>query len=1650
MLRILTLALCFLPLFLFAQMPDGNTVRYGNEWINPDREYLRVEVAEDGMYRLPLAELTAAGIATDGLELRHEGRQTPFRRTADAIVFYGQQHRKTLDRFLFVNPDSMMLNDRYSMYNDTAAYYFSNGDQGIEYRTPQGGGGAQVPGFQRSSEVVFERGYAKSFFRSGSSSIFYSSYELGEGYGLYFSGDLLDINGTLVSTAELEVPQATGADGVISWRTGLGFDTHEQIVTVNGDNLTEIRGNGWSVLQQSFPLALDREEVTVTFTGNGGNRDRANLAWVRIDYPANPVLDGDRLTFSLPAGPAGNLTLTDDAGGTAELYVPAEGLYWSATTQNGQLTFSLPARTSRTTFELVRPTGLRSVINVEKLELSPILPDNNTTYLILTTRSLNGSGIEELSAYRASAAGGGYQTHVVDVEDIYEQFGYGVERHPQSMRNYLAAARVSAPELRYLFIIGKGREIEELRKFESAQATFRIPGFGFPASDNLLVAPLGGVVPTLSVGRLAALTESEVSIYVKKLQDVEQMNLSGSQTLADREWMKKFLHLGGGTRASEQSAIRNNLRIMEETISNSQLGGDVEAFFKTSSDPIENSRQQAIFDRINDGTAVITFYGHSSNQGFDFSIDDPDNYRNFARYPYMISLGCYSGDAFTEARSISERFLFYRDKGAIAFGASKGVGFVSALGEFGRVHYDMLGNDYYGQGIGDALRGTIEHFSETRNWTIRILLEQYFLSGDPAYRMFPRPGPDLVIDEQSVRFSPEVVPASETIYEMDVRVVNLGAGTTNPLDSVMLTFRQELPDGSVEELRRLRIAVPDFDNRLQVRLPNLGIPAVGQNRIFVTVDSDRELAEAPAAEAEANNELVSGGQPGVPLTVIANTAKVAFPPPFATVGPGLELVASTTDPLTGERPYLIQIDTAVSFTRPLVDEVVNAPGGIIRFMPDLNMTDSTTYYWRISPDSTATEGAGYIWSESSFTFLTDTERGEEGWAAQHPGQTIQGEFSNIKAADDREGWNFDRTSTDIRIHNAVYEDRRLPRMEWNGQRFNSRFPWKIRTGIQVMVADSINNRDWLQNPGGVYGAEARPDSLFSFDTRSELGRDGLMRFLSEDIEEGKYVIIYSVQRGTDLEYFNEGWLEDTTSLGRTVFGVLEERGAQEIRRLTQTGSLPYVFVYQEGFGKISEGMAASIEETVVVNASIQENWQQGVWTSAPVGPSSGWRGLNLRFLPQEIGATDFIFYRLIGTTPNGDEVPLRAQQLRVQDALSYEWDLSDVESEQYPFLKVELDLSDLDERTVGTLEQLYFDYLRPGDAAVSPSVAFSAPDSLEQGQSAQLIVGYENVATSDMDSLLVELRLIDATNRVDRFVKRQPPLPAGGTGTVTFDIPTERYSSKVRMSMELNPSRDQREEVTFNNFLNSDVRIGRDQIAPDLQVFFDGRRISEGELVSGRPEILIQLRDENDFLQLNDTTGYTLQLTDPNGQRERIPFSDERIDFLPADGGDGENLAEIYFRPELLLDGNYELAVQGQDRSGNISGRLDFRQSFEVINEQRISNVLTYPNPFTTQTRFVYTLTGTEPPKTFRIQIMTVSGRVVRDIDLLALENLRIGTHQTDFAWDGTDEYGDMLANGVYLYRVISGDADGNAIKKHDTGTDQYFKNEMGKVVILR
>ena len=189
----------------------------------------------------------------------------------------------------------------------------------------------------------------------------------------------------------------------------------------------------------------------------------------------------------------------------------------------------------------------------------------------------------------------------------------------------------------------------------------------------------------------------------------------------------------------------------------------------------------------------------------------------------------------------------------------------------------------------------------------------------------------------------------------------------------------------------------------------------------------------------------------------------------------------------------------------------------------------------------------------------------------------------------------------------------------------------------------------------------------------------------------------------------------------------------------------------------------------------------------------------------------------------------------------------------------------------------------------------------------------------------------------------------------------------------------------------------------------------------------------------------------------RFYFNTDTLRFTPATSGSADNTATVDFLPYLLQDGQYQLYVHGMDKTGNTAGNVDYTVTFTVYNKPMITNMFNYPNPFTTSTAFVFTVTGSVVPQNIRIQILTITGKIVKEITESELGPLHIGRNITDYKWDGTDQFGQKLANGVYIYRVLT-NLNGKSLDKFPTydaqgnevNTDKYFNKGYGKMYLMR
>ena len=132
----------------------------------------------------------------------------------------------------------------------------------------------------------------------------------------------------------------------------------------------------------------------------------------------------------------------------------------------------------------------------------------------------------------------------------------------------------------------------------------------------------------------------------------------------------------------------------------------------------------------------------------------------------------------------------------------------------------------------------------------------------------------------------------------------------------------------------------------------------------------------------------------------------------------------------------------------------------------------------------------------------------------------------------------------------------------------------------------------------------------------------------------------------------------------------------------------------------------------------------------------------------------------------------------------------------------------------------------------------------------------------------------------------------------------------------------------------------------------------------------------------------------------------------------------VKYQLSEIPEGLHYLQMICKDINGNEFSR---ELSFEVKADFAIINVGNYPNPVksltidpinTGRTRFTYVLTDDADDVT--IKVYTVSGRLVKTFKGLSAS---IGYHEypySNIGWDCRDEKGDILANGIYFYRVIA------------------------------
>lgn len=1702
----------------------------GNEWIVPGQQYYKIRVLREGLQKLDYQYLTRAGIAGVApreFQVWRRGRQMAVYvggnpNTMDAstfIEFYGRANDSALDTELYKKA-SDQPHTYFSLYTDTASYFLTwrTGTAGRRMQEPVSAGGTPHPHrllskldmrINKFRDLPDEKDVYLPWLETSEGFIMGENIDRGARIELVYTTDSVSVSPATAATTLPRVEVSlVGAPNLTLNYGGVGVAHRVEVVVVPPTGPERVLGVmsfvGLTRARQSFAFqpadinAAGRLTIKLRNQAPVAADDFFYVLYLRTTTPqANAWYPNrNRIAFendSLLAGPA-----TYELAGVPATVVgfDVQDLY------NQQRVVSTPgtgAGVSRFVFPGANGVKHQLLLADELFPFTPFpakkinfrqINPATPTFIIISHPQLmkpaagTTNAVKSYAAYRASAAGGRYDTLVVTVQQLYDQFTYG-EKSWLALRHFArwVAAAGSAGRERYLLLLGKGIVPSEpvgsaFFAHYGENGVDLVPTSSRAVSDNLMTADYDtdDYVAKLHTGRLTATTPQQVMIYLNKIITHD--------ALGPAPWRKNVLHLVGAKDATEAQEFRGYLDQAKARIERPFLGGSVTTVSRTDALPVSVD----ISAQLNAGLSVIDFFGHGSNNTFSLDFGAPSkvsSYNNVGKYPILILNGCAGNKTTVQSYTVVEDYLFADQKGAIGSLGESEFGYAYPLSVALDTLHRLLFNDprWYGKPVTAVHDEMVRRLQHTPDFQNKIGIEQLLSTtwqGDPTISIYSPALPDLVASTATLSIVPSAgagpVTAASPNFVLNVGVSNPGKITFDPVE---IQVKRGTP-GKPEKTYNFSFPqafTPQTSYALTI--PN-DYPGLGAASTFqVTLDPNNKIAES--------NETNNTAQ--ISFTFLTGGLSVLNPTEFAISATNTpRLTVQSNNPAETARGYEFELDTDPSFGAVKQRATITA-GVVAEWQPTALPTtvagrDSVVWYWRVRFQTPAT-GEDGSWVTSSFRVIPTSPAG---WSQSDAGQFRRDALTDVAVSGPPTNWTFipERVPLILRtiggglprsaaqfsnlVGDGIYlESAGLPAVRDCGvQSPNLLFAVYDGTTLRPLVMPAAYQRCG-QTPNYFYyfstSATTSVDTLDNLNY-SATRQQQLDAFLTA-IPNNAYVAVISTNR---LRYSRLPAALKTrlqTLLGSQLITTLADGEPLAIvsQKLTATTGR----LLQE-VGPDRTLATPPYNQRIELTDVLQRPVTAGHVVSTLIGPAQQWN--NLYASIRANNSSGQYNLKVIGVDAQGTETTVLPSVPVLRDGTPYTQPLTNsVSAATYPYLRLDLTLSDT-ARLAPHLRQWLVTSRGLPEGVVQrdavPASTYAAATLLQQATSTttngvvSFPVKFKNISLETFNGPLntrVQVRdLSDGTivKVTAPMVSTVAPLP-GETATINASVDMKGLFGRFQIEVVVNPQLQNtglRPEQSYanNELILPEFTIINNNVPPTLDVAIDGRHILNGELVSSRPVIVIQLNDEDQLRHITDASVFTLTLLRPGqtGLGTLVPLTGSDVHFT-VDTSKG-SVARLTYEPGQnapLPDGKYTLRVQGRDPDNAAAAAQDVQLSFEVVNAATISNVYPYPNPVISKARFVFTVTGQELPRNMKIQIMSLTGRVVREIFMSELGPLHIGNNITDYAWDGTDSYGDRLANGTYLYRVAYDDSN-ISFSHRTTAGDKAFKNDWGKLVLMR
>ncbi len=1607
--------------FIILIMLSYNIYSQNYDWITPNKTYLKMYVADDGMYRITRNEFTSSGINTSNIDPRtvkvlykgneipiyFEGEQDGSFDANDYLDFYGKRNSGGLTTTYLASygpttPD-YITDEYYDMYSDTSIYWIGwDGNNGLRYSISTYSVQNEYNLNYSFENIHFEKDSVYSLGQTINPNIDFRYFNTEKISGeAWYWRNLTAQNGYAISRT-FQIPQLNSLPVNCTFRVfaypnsrDTAFNEHKLILTINSTNITTLAKDDYNrfdttVTFQSSLLNNSQNTVKVTYQPSFSNQNATPSLYfdlIELTYPK-------QIKFSASQS---RITLNSNDTSSAKFRITGfnSSLPYSIYDVKNNIKITNISSEADTLFFTGKQNGDFEISNqvitkrpfkfVSKQVPNLVSATNSADYIVIYNR-LFESQAEQLRNYRQVKDN--YRSVKTAIDDIMDIFNYGMES-PIAVRRFVKYVydNWQQPKVGYIVLMGRGSLDPKNIKLSPSYYRNFIPVYGNPPSDGYFVNfNMNGFTyyHEAAIGRLPVYTQQEAQDVVNKIISYESEPL--------QSWWKNFIMITGGPNRVQQIQFQTQSNeFVNSFITPPPISGIAEKIYRNDSAGfITFNYADSIKNAINRGGLLVNFIGHAANQDWELGLENPLTLGNGNKLPLVLSMTCFTGkNSETNFRGFGEKFVYASNGGAIGFFGSTGWSFAGAGNEF---------NKYILQGFSqDTIRrlGTLVKYAnnilipDTVNFQVRNMINCYNLLGDPASKLLLPRGPEFVIGQTDYRITNQYPLVGESVT-WKIFPKNYGLHATN-----CLVRFEILKNGSAFRFRDTTISDFKYFDTLSY---TFSIDTIGNYSLKATIDYNNQYPN----EDPANNILIIPlplrNISYTPLKPIDNSVVVTDTVEFVGLNPQVDL-------RTNNIKLILQVDTTRNFSLPIFNySNTNISGVATKVKYRIPVLDSNiVYYWRtnsiINNDSSG-------WSETEkfvYNPLVNLVSSKTGF----PGLSL----SSVRSIN---------TDSIVTLYPKLYgqfNPNSISGLYYTGTGFklNSETgPLDVKSyGSNGSEASYfiIKQFSWYADGGqntGLNIAKVRKLTggvveIKNFRMSTPASSDSVLTFLNT-FDTTHYVMIMMAS-----------FVPSSDSLRQNAKNRIKQFGsllADSVTRFDQFDSYSFIGFLGAQSQDVSEQFHRYTSNYVWTPsfASINPVFLNTLGTiDFSIGPAHRWKYFQWN---RTLFAGSSVNFDVNGINLFGNTVPLFSN-ISTNELT----ELDTVNSFLFPDLRLRarIEIDTLAGLFSPEFNSLFFKYTPPAEI-IPDNYSFIRSDSIvNEGAAVTISVRNYNIGFVPAQTIVYRwtanayngLVLLKSDTITTPLMPDSSYLSIVTFNTQGLKNPQSRHDT-IDINFEVSMLNNQNDYYPFNNFGFTKIVITGDSTGPSIDVTYDGNKILDGDLVNAKPEILFRFYDESNLeYSITDTTGIFIKL---DGKRIYYNFAGQlnpEITFNAVN--EGSLKTTVLFKPELSA-GARLLQYYVTDKEGN---KDTLHNNVYVSYDFTVRNLFNYPNPMQGDTYFTFDLFAPESPQSCVIKIFTVAGRLIKDVKAPA----RVGFNQ--IYWDGKDNDGETIANGIYLYKLI-------------------------------